>query len=181
MGNGRGWLSGKASGKISGSSLQRVCVMGAALVLLSAACVMLKSGSRRYDQKAANPSSPIPIPTAFGKTPLKSKTDARAILSKLPLIFEPNQGQADSRVKFVSHGGGYGLYLDSTGATLAMRASSDAGRACPSMSERSIATREGRAMPIPSRRDGTKCGIRAHDTGGCQPCGSGRRERATSW
>src|SRR6202043_719160 len=54
--------------------------------------------------------------------PLKSKTDARAILSKLPLIFEPNQGQADSRVKFVSHGGGYGLYLDSTGATLAMRA-----------------------------------------------------------
>ena len=122
MGNGRGRLSGKASGKISGSSLQRVCVMGAGLVLLSAACVMLNSGSRGFDQKAAAPSSPIPIPTVFGKTPLKSKTDARAILSKLPLIFEPNQGQAGSRVKFVSHGGAYGLYLDSTGATLAMRA-----------------------------------------------------------
>jgi hypothetical protein len=30
---------------------------------------------------------------------------------KLPIIFEPNQGQADSRIKFLAHGSGYGLNL----------------------------------------------------------------------
>ena len=134
MGNGRGLsgerLSGEGlpgerlSGRSSGSSLPWVRVMGGALVLLLLACVMLSSGSRRYAKKALSPASAFPVPGAFGKAPLKSKPDARALLSQLPLIFEPNQGQADSSVKFVSRGGGYSLYLDSTGAVLAMRTAS---------------------------------------------------------
>jgi hypothetical protein len=40
---------------------------------------------------------------------LKSKPDARALLGQLPMIFEPNQGQTDSTVKFVAHGAGYSL------------------------------------------------------------------------
>jgi hypothetical protein len=37
---------------------------------------------------------------------------------KLPLVFELNQGQTDSRVKFLSRGQGYSIYLTGTSATL---------------------------------------------------------------
>ncbi len=41
---------------------------------------------------------------------------------QLPLSFEPNQGQADSQVKFLARGSGYGLYLTGSEAVLALRA-----------------------------------------------------------
>jgi len=118
MGNGCGAVMGKSTG----SSLPWVRVAGAVFVLLLAACVMLGSGSSHYAQKslAQGSSYGFPIPSAFGKTPSKAK-DARALLSQLPLIFEPNQGQADSSVKFVARGSGYSLYLDPAGAVLAMQ------------------------------------------------------------
>ena len=118
MGNGR-W-SGRSSGKSSGSSLLWARTLGAVLVLLVAGCVLLASGSRRYAQKATAqlPASPIPISSGFS---LRSKLDARAILGKLPLIFEPNQGQADPRVKFLAHGAGYSLFLDTASAVLSMQ------------------------------------------------------------
>jgi hypothetical protein len=40
---------------------------------------------------------------------------------KLPLGFEPNQGQTDSRVRFLSHGGGYSLFLTPDEAVLALQ------------------------------------------------------------
>ena len=39
-------------------------------------------------------------------------------LSKLPLSFEANQGQAIDKVKFLTHGQGYGLFLTSDEAVL---------------------------------------------------------------
>ena len=39
---------------------------------------------------------------------------------KLPLSFEPNQGQSDRRVKFLSRGHGYSLFLTATEAVLAL-------------------------------------------------------------
>ena len=45
----------------------------------------------------------------------------------LPLTFEANRGQADPRVKFISHGAGYTLRLDSRGASLSLRARARAG------------------------------------------------------
>jgi hypothetical protein len=39
----------------------------------------------------------------------------------LPLSFEPNKGQADDEVKFVSRGKGYTLYLEASEAVLALR------------------------------------------------------------
>ncbi len=38
--------------------------------------------------------------------------------ANLPLQFEANQGQADSRVRFTSHGSGYSLFLTDTEAVL---------------------------------------------------------------
>jgi len=40
---------------------------------------------------------------------------------KLPLRFEPNQGQTDERVKFLSRGPGYDLFLTATGAVITLR------------------------------------------------------------
>jgi uncharacterized repeat protein (TIGR01451 family) len=115
MGNGR-W-SGRSSDKSLGSSRLWGRVFGAMFALLLAAAVLLGSASRRYAQTAAGqlPSSPI---QTSSRPPLQSKPDARAILGRLPLIFEPNQGQADASVKFLAHGAGYSLYLDATGAML---------------------------------------------------------------
>lgn len=40
---------------------------------------------------------------------------------KLPLVFEPNYGQTDESVRFVSRGQGYGLFLTDTEAVLSLR------------------------------------------------------------
>ena len=40
---------------------------------------------------------------------------------KLPLSFEANQGQTDSRVDFLARGSGYSLFLSPTEAVLALR------------------------------------------------------------
>jgi len=45
-------------------------------------------------------------------------------LSKLPLSFEANQGQAIDKVKFLSHGQGYGLFLTSDEAVLELHKAS---------------------------------------------------------
>ena len=47
-----------------------------------------------------------------------------------PLRFEANQGQADSRVRFLSHGPGYTLLLTGEGATLDLRQTADGGLFC---------------------------------------------------
>jgi hypothetical protein len=101
------------------------------LVLLLAASALLGSGSRRHAQRATVqlPASSIPtsaIPTS-ARLSLPSKPDARAILGQLPLIFEPNQGQADAAVKFLARGAGYSLFLDPAGAVLALRTAPHSG------------------------------------------------------
>jgi len=116
MGNGREGLMGKTSG----SSLPRVPIAGAVSVLLLAACGILASGSRHSSQRASAEVPISPLSAVLGKAPAKAKPDARALLSQLPMIFEPNQGQVPSGIKFVSRGSGYSLYLDRTGAVLAI-------------------------------------------------------------
>src|SRR5580704_10116908 len=46
---------------------------------------------------------------------------AKAVLLGVPLNFEANQGQTDSRVKFLSHGDGYSLFLTSHEAVFTLR------------------------------------------------------------
>ena len=60
--------------------------------------------------------------------PAVERLEARRLLSggalgaygQRPLSFEPNQGQADARARFVSHGGGYALVLRPDEAVLAV-------------------------------------------------------------
>ncbi len=52
-------------------------------------------------------------------------------LARLPLAFEPNQGQTNASVQFLSHGPGFSLYLTAAGATLAVARSRAPGRHRP--------------------------------------------------
>ena len=47
---------------------------------------------------------------------IENPPTARNFFGRLPLSFEPNQGQADSRVKFLARGHGYALFLTNDGA-----------------------------------------------------------------
>ncbi|MGA8503521.1 MAG: SBBP repeat-containing protein [Candidatus Sulfotelmatobacter sp.] len=123
MGNGRwsGESLGKTLEKDSGKSLLWVRALGGLVVLLVAGSVLLGLGSRRYAQKSVAQRSAFSPSPALSKLSLKSKSESRAILGQLPLIFEPNQGQADPQVKFLAHGAGYSLFLDSDTALLAVQ------------------------------------------------------------
>jgi hypothetical protein len=57
-------------------------------------------------------------------------TSTAANYAKLPISFEPNQGQADSQFKFLARGSGYTLLLSPTEADLGLR-SSAAGSSTP--------------------------------------------------
>jgi len=67
----------------------------------------------------------------------RTSKQALAVLSRMPLMFEPNLGQvnlsqtdpsqSEAGVKFLARGSGYSLYLDSEGATLALRSKSSTG------------------------------------------------------
>jgi hypothetical protein len=56
---------------------------------------------------------------AASVTPLAAES-ARTTYGNFPLVFEPNQGQSDGAVRFLSHGNGYGLYLTDTEAVLSI-------------------------------------------------------------
>ncbi len=56
-----------------------------------------------------------------------SKLRAAEAYGKLPLSFEVNQGQTDERVKFLSRGAGYNLFLTATEAVLSLEQRRDAG------------------------------------------------------
>jgi hypothetical protein len=50
-----------------------------------------------------------------------TKTELARQFGQLPLSFELNEGQTDQRVRFISHGPGYNLFLTATGAVLNLR------------------------------------------------------------
>ncbi len=132
MGNGRWWggtLGRRTLGKSSETGWVRARVLGAMFMLLVAGCGLLGLGSRRSGH---TPNSPIPT---LSKSSLKSKPGARSILGQLPILFEPNQGQADPRAKFLAHGPGYSLFLTTSGAVLAMQTAHASG---PESSERFV-------------------------------------------
>ena len=55
------------------------------------------------------------------KTPEETKLRVEAAYGNLPLSFEPNRGQTDRRVKFISRAGNHTLWLTKDEAVLALR------------------------------------------------------------
>ena len=90
-----------------------MALAGAVLIL----CVNLRTGGpKQSDFAAIDPDS---------------RQMQRRVLqayAKLPLSFEVNEGQSDPRVKFVSRGAGYGLFLTSSEVVLCLHKSGDTDR-----------------------------------------------------
>ena len=155
--------SGTSSGISSGAN--RFGVLWGAILLLAAGCLLLGSASRSRTSTVSPQVSRSPLhsailsasssafaPDAAGQSNSDSHSgsgdagQARALLSQLPLLFEPNLGQvnlgqrnssqSDSAVKFIARGSGYSLFLDSAGATLALRTPAHAGSAARTESVR---------------------------------------------
>jgi len=59
------------------------------------------------------------LPASNGST-LKPSLPASTKLLKSHILFERNDGQADSQVLYLSHGAGYSLFLTRTGATIVL-------------------------------------------------------------
>jgi hypothetical protein len=79
------------------------------------------SSATHYDHRADHRSAASELTNAasFARQP-----ELLAAYGKLPLDFEQNQGQTDSRVKFLARGNGYTLFLTGTDATLRLDATS---------------------------------------------------------
>src|SRR5579864_5249488 len=76
--------------------------------------------------------SASPLAAAMPIRPGASRHDARknaaSLMARLPLMFEPNHGQAnldpaDSRARFIARGPGYTLFLGTEGAIVSLRSS----------------------------------------------------------
>jgi uncharacterized repeat protein (TIGR01451 family) len=86
------------------------------LVALAVAVLMLGSGARSLAGESKNQQR--------GSGSIESSRAAVPVMAayrRLPLIFEPNQGQSDQQVKFLAHGSGYGLFLTADQAVLTLR------------------------------------------------------------
>jgi uncharacterized repeat protein (TIGR01451 family) len=90
---------------------------------------------------------PAQAPTVFSAsaTPAPAKKSAIALLRKSPMSFEANEGQTDARVKFISRGAGYTLFLTSDGAVLKLLSSTAAPQP-----KTSAVPAIGPSMPFPS-------------------------------
>lgn len=96
-----------------GSRVSRARVMPAVLLLASVGAALLCLGTK---SKLAGDFGINNAPGLAGG--IQRSEPLRIISAELPVIFEPNQGQSDSQVKFLSHGWGYGLVLTRDEAVL---------------------------------------------------------------
>jgi len=102
--------------------------------LLGAGCAILGSSSLSSRNSApvgavtplaVGQAAPGPAMADGSSRVQNIEADAHSLFAGLPLMFEPNMGQADldasdSRAKFVARGSGYSLFLGSKGATLSL-------------------------------------------------------------
>lgn len=126
------------NGRRSGNSVGWGSVLGAGLALVAAGCGLLGLSARHSGRNAGVqvPDSPMfstmsgTMAAAMGagaNGAANSKSNLHSVLGQMPLIFEPNQGQSDPGVRFLAHGVGYGLLLDSDGAVLAVPTATHSG------------------------------------------------------
>src|SRR5208282_5206125 len=104
-----------------GGSVMSKVVNRLALFVL-ALSIGVVATTARTSADAAKPAAAAKARASLSTTKPDAAAKARAQISyaKLPLSFERNRGQTDARVKFLSHGHGYSLFLTPADATLMM-------------------------------------------------------------
>ncbi len=94
--------------------------LGASLLVVAVVSVAVGLSVRGHRAAAFKS---VHAPAKASAKPVPANLNAQSILASLPIIFEPNVGQAAPGAKFVAHGTGYGLAFDNTGATLSLQSS----------------------------------------------------------
>ncbi len=94
------------------SRIGRIVLVLAIVCLLAVSASVIFVGAQNADNN---------LPTANTAAPTKARVAES--FGRLPLSFELNKGQIDKRVKFLSHGPGYDLFLTSTEAVLRVQKS----------------------------------------------------------
>ena len=92
----------------------------AGLVILALTALVLPEEPAIRQNLPAIPQKSAPQPGS-AQVPAATRHQVAQAYGKLPLSFEVNQGQTDSRVKFVSRGSGYNLFLTANEAVLSLR------------------------------------------------------------
>lgn len=99
----------------TGRLLGTLAIAGASFLLI------LTSFNPEAEQTGAVPApQALPGPSST-EVPKETRVRLKAAYGKLPLHFEPNQGQADPQANFLSRGNGYTLFLSPNEAVLALR------------------------------------------------------------
>jgi hypothetical protein len=104
-------VTGKNEGKARKE--MRVALLMAAIIATAGTLFYFSNLTPAANRRATKPTLPNPPASKAATLPLS-----------LPFFFEPNRGQADPEVKFLSRGAGYGLYLSANEAVLKLRRSS---------------------------------------------------------
>ncbi|MGA7289069.1 MAG: SBBP repeat-containing protein, partial [Terriglobales bacterium] len=106
---------------------------GSGLAVIFLAAAVLAAAGMVFHFGSSLPTAAASGTQARGSQVANQQALAAKSLS-LPLVFEPNQGQTAAPVKFVAHGAGYGLFLTSDEAVLALQgAAAKARRAAGSV------------------------------------------------
>jgi hypothetical protein len=132
------------------------------ILTFTAATLMILAGAAvfRPHKMIAGPDSAATVnPAATPAAIAGQKMRLAENYGKLPLSFEANQGQTDSRVRFLSRGRGYSLFLTGDAAVLTLeRASQNAKRKSQNAKvEASVAPRFiGAALPVGASSAGTR-------------------------
>jgi len=96
-----------------------------AAILLGTAVLLLSLGAHRSEKQTSQQQVGTTLARGSDATADKAEPAVRArakeSYGKLPLSFEANQGQTDGRVKFLSRGSGYSLFLTGDEAVLALQ------------------------------------------------------------
>ncbi len=93
---------------------------GSGLAVIFLAAAVLAAAGMVFHFGSSLPTAAASGTQARGSQVANQQALAAKSLS-LPLVFEPNQGQTAAPVKFVAHGAGYGLFLTSDEAVLALQ------------------------------------------------------------
>jgi uncharacterized repeat protein (TIGR01451 family) len=92
--------------------------LGVAFAAVFGASILLGNALPRLKVEAA----PLPqMPVRASMPDARTRTRLNEAYGRLPLSFEANQGQTDARVKFISRGRGYALFLAPDEAVLALQ------------------------------------------------------------
>lgn len=111
---------------VGASAVNSIHIWTATLALLAAAAVLFGWTSRpRHLASPDHSQTSLALSLNPSGPPPQARAQAVSLLAGLPLMFEPNQGQAnlnpdDPRARFIARGSGYALFLGSQGATLSL-------------------------------------------------------------